>query len=47
MLGDVGNLVGAFPTRCNVGKENAAKQAAAAADGKVQVRGAPVAYLRC
>ncbi|DBA72238.1 TPA: hypothetical protein ACH3X2_010629 [Trebouxia sp. C0005] len=38
VLGDVGNLVGSFPTRCNVGKENAAKQAAAAADGKVQVK---------
>ncbi|KAL3161613.1 hypothetical protein ABBQ32_010471 [Trebouxia sp. C0010 RCD-2024] len=38
VLGDVGNLVGSFPTRCNVGKENAAKQAAAAADGKPQVK---------
>lgn len=42
VLGDVGNLVGSFPTRCNVGKENAAKQAAAAADGKPQVCGAPI-----
>lgn len=37
VLGDVGNLVGSFPTRCNVGKENAGKQAGAGADGKVQV----------
>jgi len=25
-LGDIGNLVGPFNTRCNVGKENAAKK---------------------
>ena len=45
VLGDVGNLVGSFPTRCNVGKENAAKQAAAAANGRVQVSGALMVLL--
>lgn len=39
-LGDIGNLVGPFHTRCNVGKENAAKKGAAAGplvDGALQV----------
>ncbi|KAK9832854.1 hypothetical protein WJX81_008037 [Elliptochloris bilobata] len=39
-LGDIGNLVGPFNTRCNVGKENAAKKGAAAGalvDGSVQL----------
>ncbi len=39
VLGDVGNLVGPFNSRCNVGKEGAAKKAAPAqAEKAAQVR---------
>ena len=40
-LGDIGNLVGPFNKRCNVGKENGAKKdlGPAQVDRAVQVRG--------
>lgn len=45
-LGDIGNLVGPFNTRCNVGKENAAEHKAAALPSQAG-RPAQVRKLPC